>query len=276
MNNTNNLVYIYKVISPQEKVYIGISYNPKHRLVQHKGDKNSALFPVIKKYGLDNIKHSIICVAFGRDNAEELEIELIKYYDSYKNGYNRTRGGDGCGMPKALNEKQVLDIVDHLNEEKLSLREIGKLFNVSEKNIRHINEGKIWYYLTNRSEKTYRTNFKSKGETKYNTELTTDIVTEIKKLIVKGVPNAEIARIYNQKSGTIDQIKSGRNWSHIFVEGFDKVKINKNNSNKLDINNAREIRKLRFNGTKIGEIAKLYNVSRQSISKIINNKTFVE
>lgn len=46
----------------------------------------------MRKYGIENFKISLIEET---DNPEEREIYWIKQFDSYKNGYNATLGGDG-------------------------------------------------------------------------------------------------------------------------------------------------------------------------------------
>jgi len=55
----------------------------------------------------------------------------------------------------------------------------------------------------------------TRGETAINSKLNDISVIEIKKLIQLGCSNREIAKIFNVHPGTINCIRTGRNWSHI-------------------------------------------------------------
>ncbi len=92
---------IYKATSKTTgKIYIGqTSQTLQQRISQHKchsDNKNYHFYNAIKKYGFDDFIFEI--VEDDIQNADELnkrEKYWIKYYDSYENGYNSTRGGDG-------------------------------------------------------------------------------------------------------------------------------------------------------------------------------------
>ena len=53
------------------------------------------------------------------------------------------------------------------------------------------------------------------GETAANSKLTEEGVLEIKMLIREGFSNKEIANIFGVHPGTINCIRTGRNWSHV-------------------------------------------------------------
>lgn len=98
---------IYRYKSPSGKYYIGqtvveeqrrgVFLNPNCRYGGSKIDNAR------KKYGPENFEYTVLVKVDG-DNPEEvkkylniLETGFIKMYDSYKNGYNSTEGGDsGC------------------------------------------------------------------------------------------------------------------------------------------------------------------------------------
>lgn len=90
---------IYKLTSPSGKIYIGQSKDIKNRFSDHKRSVSTArknkcpkLYCAIKKYGWDSFKKEIV----GEYRVEELdqkEIYWIKYFDSYKFGYNCNEGG---------------------------------------------------------------------------------------------------------------------------------------------------------------------------------------
>ena len=73
----------------------GIGYKP------HKGKPYTTFWSMIQKYGWNNFNHDIVEV-IECETQEELndvlnnrEIYWIAYYDSYNNGFNGTKGGDG-------------------------------------------------------------------------------------------------------------------------------------------------------------------------------------
>ena len=90
---------VYKHTSPNGKIYIGItSRNPLHRWNNGKGYKtNKHLYNAIKKYGWENFNHDIIASEISKEDAQMLEIELIKKYRSNQPtfGYNNSVGGEG-------------------------------------------------------------------------------------------------------------------------------------------------------------------------------------
>jgi hypothetical protein len=90
---------IYKITSPIEKVYIGRTNDFNGRMYQHKHCaltkklKNS-LYKAIRKYGWDNMIKEIICEV-EPSQAQKIEEEFIKMYNSVKKGYNDTYLGAG-------------------------------------------------------------------------------------------------------------------------------------------------------------------------------------
>ena len=90
-------VYIHT--SPNGKVYVGAtSRAPKERWKYGNGYKNNPCFCAdIKRFGWGNIKHEVVGSGLTEKQAYEMEVDLIRKYNSTdpKNGYNRTRGGKG-------------------------------------------------------------------------------------------------------------------------------------------------------------------------------------
>ncbi|MGL4997506.1 MAG: GIY-YIG nuclease family protein [Cetobacterium sp.] len=91
---------IYKITnSVNQKVYIGnTTQTIERRFKQHISDSKKErcnkrpLYHAMNKYGID--KFTIIEI--GKfENSKEIEMKHILEYDSYKNGYNATLGGDG-------------------------------------------------------------------------------------------------------------------------------------------------------------------------------------
>ena len=87
---------IYKHTSPSGKVYIG---QTKRGTLRWKGGKSAyasskKLVQAIEKYSWKNFTHEIIeSGILSQEEANDREIFWIEFYDSYKNGYNMTKGG---------------------------------------------------------------------------------------------------------------------------------------------------------------------------------------
>ena len=89
-------VYMHKL--PNGKVYIGITgkEDPKDRWHNGCGYKNNKrFFNAIIKYGWDNIDHLILAEGLSLEDAEKMEVELIRIYDSSNplKGYHIAKGG---------------------------------------------------------------------------------------------------------------------------------------------------------------------------------------
>lgn len=103
MKKTDKECYIvYKVISPSNKIYIGITCETlesrisKHRYSAHKKAYDSKFMRAINKYGVENLEWTVIESELTYENAVKKEKYYIKKYDTYKTGYNSTHGGEGA------------------------------------------------------------------------------------------------------------------------------------------------------------------------------------
>lgn len=95
------MAYIYKITNIiNNKIYIGKTEkeNPFDRWYEHKSNiyrescRDRPLYRAMTKYGIDNFVFEIIEET---NNACEREVYWINFYNSYKEGYNATLGGDG-------------------------------------------------------------------------------------------------------------------------------------------------------------------------------------
>jgi hypothetical protein len=82
------------------KSYIGYTgLTLSKRLHKHITNSQSGhdthFYKAIRKYGPKSITSKIICECSSREEALEKEKYYIKHYDTFKNGYNMTIGGDG-------------------------------------------------------------------------------------------------------------------------------------------------------------------------------------
>ena len=96
------MIGIYKITNKlNDNCYIGLSIDIERRWHDHQNryqninsaEYNKALYRAMRKYGIDNFQFEILELC-NSDDLCSREQYWIAYYDSYKNGYNETPGGD--------------------------------------------------------------------------------------------------------------------------------------------------------------------------------------
>lgn len=105
---------VYKHTAPNGKVYIGITgQKPEHRWNNGNGyEQNKHFYSAIAKYGWENIEHEIVENGLTKQQACDLEIELIAKYGSTNpcNGYNHSTGGEcsSAGMHLSIEARRKI------------------------------------------------------------------------------------------------------------------------------------------------------------------------
>ena len=134
--------FIYKITNKlNNKVYIGQTIQkPIERFYQHcakKCDKyilNMVIHKAIFKYGKDNFTFEVI-EEVPKQQLNEREEYWIKYYNSYTDGYNSTKGGQKGNKPfKNIDNKAIIEQY----QQGKSLRTIGKMFNIDKATVKSI------------------------------------------------------------------------------------------------------------------------------------------
>ena len=106
----NNVSGIYKITSNTSgKSYIGLAKNINNRWKQHKNfemENGKHLYFAFNEYGIEDFTFEVIkeCPV---NEMGKWERKYIKEYDSYKNGYNSSAGGEGASS-KTLSDKYDL------------------------------------------------------------------------------------------------------------------------------------------------------------------------
>ena len=125
-------IYIIKNYC-NEKVYIGqTSYSIQERFSEHmkpstiKKKGTYKLYKAIAKYGKENFYIELL-EETTPDKLNETEIHYIEKFDSYKNGYNSTNGGDSKTICKI---QDINKLKDMFNENK-TYQEMSEYFGVS-------------------------------------------------------------------------------------------------------------------------------------------------
>lgn len=119
------------------KKYVGkTTYSLRHRFNQHVSDAkacryNSALHTAIRKYGENSFEIQLLEICEDC-MANDKEAYWINYYNTYKNGYNSTLGGDG----KPTLDRPSKDELNQKIKDGWSLRKLANHYNVYAKTVK--------------------------------------------------------------------------------------------------------------------------------------------
>ena len=129
---------IYKITNTvNNKSYIGkTTKSLKERIINHfyssKYNSECYIHRAIRKYGKANFKIEIIEEVNNINLIDEKEIYWISYYNTLKEGYNMTSGGEGgkilCAKSRnKQKEKRKLQIFSEETKQKIRQSRLGKL-----------------------------------------------------------------------------------------------------------------------------------------------------
>lgn len=148
INSIPKISCVYKIISPNGKIYIGKTKNLKNRFLKYNSmncQQQKKLYLSLLKYGFSNHSYEILCLSESSDILNEHEIMFIKEFDSFnsKIGLNLTKGGDGQSKPHSEKTKQKISESlkkSEKHKEVMSSKEYKK--KLSDSLIGHIGYGK--------------------------------------------------------------------------------------------------------------------------------------
>lgn len=221
------MIGIYKITNKtNNKSYIGQTNDIQRRFIEHKTKGTSSRIPLdiaIQKYGVDNFSFEIIeeCTL---EELNEKEQYWIAYYDTKKNGYNCTDGGNqhsiGSNNGRAkLTEEEIKEIriayQNHLKQKDVYEKFKDKITFGSFQNIW---QGKSWGHIMpevfTQENKEYYIFHNSQGEKGNSAQFSNEEVIAIRKRYV----NENAKQIYEDykdrvKYQTFQAILWGRTYS---------------------------------------------------------------
>ena len=156
-NKINGHVYIGQSIDieKRQKNHLYSAFNPKTK------DYNSKFHQAIRKYGIDNFDFTILIELeekeYSQNLLNNLEKTFIKLFNSYKNGYNATEGGDQIGDTihkgsqngrSLLTEEDVIYIRNCYNNH-ITFKEVYKEYEnkISKRGFQNIWWFKTWKHI---------------------------------------------------------------------------------------------------------------------------------
>jgi group I intron endonuclease len=242
---------IYRIINKIDgKSYVGqyCKDNPRQRFTNHKSRaRNEAsteyIYRAIRKHGVENFDFTLVCVC-KNEELNDLEVKYIKEFDTFgENGYNMTSGGQGVRDLKHTPE----------TKEKLRIMSTGKFPN--EEVRKRISDGLKGHSVSKETREKHRRN-----------------ATGVKKKVetIEKLRKANIGRVVSKETGEkLSKALTGKKKSEDHIK---KIKAVKRTLSPEDIKYIRE------NPEKLKgiELAEKFSISKASISRIKNNKRYVD
>lgn len=198
------MAFIYRIVNQiNGKSYIGktegtVEKRFKEHLSEHKRErcKNRPLYRAFLKYGPENFT---VETPEETENAVEREIYWIEFYDTFSEGYNATKGGDGKPY---IDEEHVLNA---LFENELNCSKTAATLKIDWSTVVKIAK-KYGFYVRTVID----------AQDKHNTILNAEIVREIRKPYKPKVfGKRKIAKILNIPVDAVQHVISGHTWKHI-------------------------------------------------------------
>jgi len=221
---------VYKITNTCiNKVYIGVDTYFPRRLNQHKNfllkniHKNKHLQSSYNKYGIENFSFELLFSCCSREEMLKKEIECIADYQSIKNGYNHTEGGEGSiGFKHSEETKIKMSLwkrnFTQLWRDNLSKASKGIAKNKGTKRINHPNYSN-WLG----------------GEKHPVSKLSFNNICNIRLEFLNGVSQLLIAKEYNVSKTQINNIVLNKSWKdekYIYTSIRNNKNIELINNNK--------------------------------------------
>ena len=236
------MVGIYKITNKlNNRSYIGCSKNVEKRWVEHKykayaktpsnKEYEKALYRAIRKYGVNSFDFEVL-EECKKDEMYEKEIGYISKYNTFKNGYNETPGGEGVKdnsgerhSKTSLTNEEVFYIRECYNNH-LEQKEVYKQFKdrIGLSGFKKIWNGYSWQKIhmdvyTEENKQYYIFKRNSNGGKRSNAKLTPEEVRDIRIRKKNGDNMKDVYNSYSKLTyGSFKNLWSGYSWEDITVD----------------------------------------------------------
>lgn len=231
---------IYKIQNKiNSKIYIGLSIDIENRIKVHflryenenSSEYNKTLYRAIRKYGKENFDIVILEECKQKELYDKEKYYILKY-NSYKNGYNETPGGEGVVINAGekhpnhkLNELQVVDIRTRYNNREKK-EDVYKLYShiINKTGFNKVWQGKTWKNLmmevyTSENIKIHMNEKSSLGQENSRAKLSDKNVYDIRLRRNNGEDRKKVYEDYKNfiTFRSFEQIWYYQNWKHIVI-----------------------------------------------------------
>ena len=229
------MIGIYKITNNLNKhSYIGQSVRIEHRWQEHKSHYNwqreskKPLYLAFQKYGIENFTFEVL-EECEREKLSEREKYWIAFYNTYKDGYNQTSGGEdnaGENHPNhKLTSQDVINIrIRYNNHERKKDVFLDYNNRIGESGFSKIWKGETWKDIlpevyTKENKQFHAHNTANKGSSNGRAKLTESDVRNIRIRRKNGEALQEVYQDYQNKLtlGSFANVWSYQNWKNIVV-----------------------------------------------------------
>ena len=182
--------------------------------------------------GTDNFEFVVLEVLEDVSIIGNREIYYIEKFDSYNNGYNLTKGGEGLvGLTeesrKKVGEKNRIRLLGSKlsDETKKKMSEARKGRKLSDFQKESLLKSNIGREVSEETRNKIAQHFL--GSKSNFAILNEDDVYAIKQMIMNNIPDDIIAEKYNVKKACISNIRYNYRWKHVIVEGWEDYQKNR-------------------------------------------------
>lgn len=214
--------------------YIGQSIHIEHRWLEHKSKYNwereskKPLYLAFQNYGLENFDFEVLEECEDKDLSSK-EKYWIEYYNTYKNGYNQTCGGEdnyGENHPgHKLTEQDVINIrIRYNNHERKKDVFLDYNNRIGETGFGKIWKGETWKNImpevyTEENKLFHKNNTGNAGSSNGRARLTEEEVKNIRLRRKNGENIKQVYEDYKNKLtyGSFSNVWTYQNWKNIIV-----------------------------------------------------------
>lgn len=229
------MIGIYKITNKlNNHSYIGLSTKVEERWKYHQSPYNQqresykSLYKAFEKYGIENFTFEILEECSIQELGEKEKYYIAKY-DTYKNGYNMTTGGEdniGSAHPNhKLTDEDIINIRTRYNNLERR-KEVYELYKdrIGESGFGKIWKGETWQHImpevyTPENKEFHLHNTGNKGSSNGRSRLTEEDVRTIRTRRKNGEQLKDVYEDYKDKltKGSFKNVWSYQNWKDIVV-----------------------------------------------------------
>lgn len=228
---------IYKITNTiNNKSYIGYAKDIESRWKTHRSraftqnkEYDKTLYRAFRKYGINNFSFEVI-LECGEQKLSAKEQEMISQFDTFKNGYNETAGGEGVSNVgeqhpnSSLTEKDIIDIRTRYNnrERKMEVRSLYP--QVGDSGFNKAWKGETWKHImpevySEENINFHKNNTSMSGSKNGRARLTEQDVRTIRLRRKNGETLGDVYKDYQHllSKGSFANIWSYQNWKKVIV-----------------------------------------------------------
>lgn len=235
------------------------------------------------KYGDDDFVFEVIHVLDKNECMNELEIQYIKQFNSFVNGFNMTTGGEGKkNCPASEHAKKITGEKNRIHnlgkkasdetKAKMSKAQKGrKLSEVNKNKLRASRLGVKWS-----DEHKQNLSKSHSGDKNAGAVINESIAYEIKRCLIDGLSVKDIIKNLGVSRDIIRSIQNSRAWTCVKIEGWNDYiyKYNNEKPKYLSKEEVIKIRSLLSQNITALEISRICNIGLSVIYGIKQNRTY--